>query len=30
VDRMLYMRVYVRRDGRWQLLAAIQFRDPRL
>jgi hypothetical protein len=30
VDHMLYMRVYVRRDGRWQLLAAIQFRDPRL
>jgi hypothetical protein len=30
VDRMLYMRVYVRRGGGWQLLAAAQFRDPRL
>lgn len=30
VDRMLYMRVYVRGGSRWQLLAAIQFRDPRL
>jgi Domain of unknown function (DUF4440) len=30
VDRMLYMRVYVRDGSRWQLLAAMQFRDPRL
>jgi hypothetical protein len=30
VDRMLYMRVYVRRGAGWQLLAAAQFRDPRL
>lgn len=30
VDRMLYMRVYVRSGSRWQLLAAMQFRDPKL
>jgi hypothetical protein len=30
VDRMLYMRVYVREGSRWQLLAAMQSRDPRL
>jgi hypothetical protein len=29
VDRMLYMRTYVRSGSSWQLLAAIQFRDPR-
>jgi hypothetical protein len=28
-DRMLYMRVYTRSGSRWQLLAAMQFRDPR-
>ena len=30
VDRMLYMRVYIRDGSRWLLLAATQFRDPRL
>lgn len=30
VDRMLYMRVYIRAGSGWQLLAAVQFRDPRL
>ena len=30
IDRMLYMRVYIRDGSRWQLLAAMQFRDPRL
>jgi hypothetical protein len=30
VDRMLYMRVYIRDGSRWQLLSAMQFRDPRL
>jgi hypothetical protein len=29
VDRMLYMRVYIRSGSTWQLLAAMQFRDPR-
>jgi hypothetical protein len=29
VDSMLYMRVYVRAGSSWQLLAAMQFRDPR-
>ena len=29
VDHMLYMRVYVRAGSTWQLLAAMQFRDPR-
>ena len=29
VDRMLYMRVYARAVSGWQLLAAMQFRDPR-
>ena len=29
VDRMLYMRVYIRAGSTWQLLAAMQFRDPR-
>jgi hypothetical protein len=28
VDRMLYMRVYLRGASGWQLLAAVQFRDP--
>ena len=30
IDRMLYMRVYVRAGSRWQLLAAMQFRNPAL
>jgi hypothetical protein len=30
VDGMLYMRVYIRAGSGWQLLAAVQFRDPRL
>ncbi|MCA1601681.1 MAG: nuclear transport factor 2 family protein, partial [Acidobacteria bacterium] len=30
VDRMLFMRVYVREQGRWQLFASMQFRNPRL
>jgi hypothetical protein len=29
IDRMLYLRVYVRAGATWQLLAAMQFRDPR-
>jgi hypothetical protein len=29
VDRMLCMRVYVRAGSTWQLLAAMQSRDPR-
>jgi hypothetical protein len=29
VDRMLYMRVYIRAGSTWQLLAAMQSRDPR-
>jgi hypothetical protein len=28
-DRMLFMRTYIRRGGRWQLLASMQFRNPR-
>jgi Domain of unknown function (DUF4440) len=27
-DRMLFMRTYIRRLGRWQLLASMQFRNP--
>jgi hypothetical protein len=30
VDRMLYMRVYVRGGAGWQLLACMQFRNPKL
>ena len=30
IDRMLYMRVYVRSGPLWPLLAAMQFLDPRL
>ena len=30
VDRMLYMRVYIRAGSTWHLLAAMQFRDPRI
>ncbi|MDQ2975275.1 MAG: nuclear transport factor 2 family protein, partial [Acidobacteriota bacterium] len=30
VERMLFMRVYVREQGRWQLFASMQFRDPKL
>lgn len=29
-DRMLFMRVYVRRQSGWQLLASMQFRNPKL
>jgi Domain of unknown function (DUF4440) len=29
IDRMLYMRVYTRAGSSWQLLAAMQFRNPR-
>jgi hypothetical protein len=29
IDHMLYMRVYIRAGSTWQLLAAMQFRDPR-
>lgn len=29
VDHMLFMRVYTRAGSAWQLLAAMQFRDPR-
>jgi hypothetical protein len=27
-DRMLFMRIYVKGSGGWQLLASMQFRDP--
>jgi hypothetical protein len=30
VDRMLYMRVYIRAMTGWQLLASMQFRNPKL
>lgn len=30
VDRMLYMRVYIRGAASWQLLASMQFRNPKL
>jgi hypothetical protein len=29
VDRMLYMRVYIRAGSTWQLLSSMQFRNPR-
>lgn len=29
-ERMLFTRVYVKRNGSWRLLSSIQFRDPRL
>ena len=28
-DRMLFMRIYGKGPGGWQLLSAMQFRDPR-
>jgi hypothetical protein len=30
IEHMLFTRVYVNRYGEWQLLASMQYRDPRL
>ena len=30
MDRMLFMRTYVRTDNGWQLLGAVHFRNPKL
>ena len=29
IDRMLFLRVYVRRDSEWRLLSSMQFRNPK-
>jgi ketosteroid isomerase-like protein len=29
IDRMLFLRVYVRRGSDWQLLSSMQFRNPK-